>query len=174
MFLKSESEMQRVFGKNSEAIDNTQKIADMCGFEMDFSHLYLPRFTPPDGSDPKTYLRNMTYDGISARLENGTLVYGGGFTEKDYLEGLVPEDALSWSYWMVDEHKAGTSGARLVFHQPERVGTVPLGAMLPKGVGNMLVAASLNVVKRHFAHCGANPASAAAQLGQVEPPAAAF
>ena len=32
-------------------------------------------------------------------------------TEKDYLEGLVPEDALSWSYWMVDEHNAGTSGA---------------------------------------------------------------
>ena len=32
--------------------------------------------------------------------------------------GVSPEDALSWSYWMVDEHKAGTSGARLVFHQP--------------------------------------------------------
>lgn len=46
----------------------------------------------------------------------------------------------SWSYWMVDEHKAGSSGARLVFHEPERVGTVPLGAMLPKGVGHMLVA----------------------------------
>lgn len=61
-------------------------------------------------------------------------------TEKDYLEGLVPDDALSWSYWMMDEHNAGTSGARLVFHQPERVGTVPLGAMLPKGVGHMLVA----------------------------------
>lgn len=41
---------------------------------------------------------------------------------------------------MVDEHNAGTSGARLVFHQPERVGAVPLGAMLPKGVGHMLIA----------------------------------
>lgn len=61
-------------------------------------------------------------------------------TEADYLGGLVPEDALSWSYWMVDEHKAGASGARLVFHEKDRVGTVPLGAMLPKGVGNMLVA----------------------------------
>jgi len=61
-------------------------------------------------------------------------------TEEDYLAGIVPEDALSWSYWMVDEHKAGTSGARLVFHEPEKVGTVPLGALLPKGVGNLLVA----------------------------------
>ena len=41
---------------------------------------------------------------------------------------------------MVDEHKAGTSGARLVFHEQGKVGTVSLGAMLPKGVGNMLVA----------------------------------
>ena len=61
-------------------------------------------------------------------------------TEEDYLAGVVPEDALSWSYWMVDEHKASTSGARLVFHEPEKVGTVPLGALLPKGVGNLLVA----------------------------------
>lgn len=61
-------------------------------------------------------------------------------TEEDYLAGVVPEDALSWSYWMVDEHKAGTSGARLVFHEPEKVGTIPLGALLPKGVGNLLVA----------------------------------
>ena len=61
-------------------------------------------------------------------------------TEEDYLAGIVPEDALSWSYWMVDEHKAGTSGARLVFHEPEKVGAIPLGALLPKGVGNLLVA----------------------------------
>jgi len=60
-------------------------------------------------------------------------------TESDYLAGCVPDDALSWSYWMVDEHKAG-SPARLVFHEKGLVGTVPLGAMLPKGVGNMLVA----------------------------------
>ena len=61
-------------------------------------------------------------------------------TETDYLQGLVSEDALSWSYWMVDEHSAGSTGARLVFLEPEKVGTVPLGAMLPKGVDHMLVA----------------------------------
>jgi len=61
-------------------------------------------------------------------------------TEKDYLDGLVSEDALSWSYWMVDEHNSGKSSARLVFHEPGKLGSVPLGAMLPKGVGNMLVA----------------------------------
>ena len=61
-------------------------------------------------------------------------------TEREYLDGYVADDALSWSYWMVDEHNADTSGARLVFHEPDKVGSVPLGAMLPKSVGNMLVA----------------------------------
>ena len=61
-------------------------------------------------------------------------------TESDYLSGQVAEDALSWSYWMVDEHNAVRSGAHLVFLEPERVGSVPLGAMLPKAVGHMLVA----------------------------------
>lgn len=60
-------------------------------------------------------------------------------TEQDYLQGIVPDDALAWSYWMVDEHNAGKS-ARLVFLEEDKVGAIPLGAMLPKGVGNMLVA----------------------------------
>lgn len=61
-------------------------------------------------------------------------------TEEDYLAGYVHDDALAWSYWMVDQHNAGKGSARLVFHERGRVGTVPLGAMLPKGVKNMLVA----------------------------------
>ena len=60
-------------------------------------------------------------------------------TEEAYLAGYVHDDALAWSYWMVDQHNAGKSSARLVFHEKDRVGTVPLGAMLPKGVKNMLV-----------------------------------
>lgn len=60
-------------------------------------------------------------------------------TAEDYLSGMVQEDALSWSYWMVDEHRADQP-ARLVFLEEGKVGAVPLGAMLPKGVGNMLVA----------------------------------
>ncbi|MBQ3658942.1 MAG: FAD-dependent oxidoreductase, partial [Bacteroidales bacterium] len=61
-------------------------------------------------------------------------------TESEYLSGIPDEDALSWSYWMVDEHKAGTTGARLVFLEEGKIGSVPLKAMIPKGVGNMLVA----------------------------------
>lgn len=61
-------------------------------------------------------------------------------TEEEYLAGYIHDDALAWSYWMVDQHNAGKSSARLVFHEKDKVGVVPLGAMIPKGVENMLVA----------------------------------
>jgi hypothetical protein len=32
---------------------------------------------------------------------------------------------------VVDEHNASTSGARLVFHEEGKMGSVPLGALLP-------------------------------------------
>lgn len=60
-------------------------------------------------------------------------------TEEEYLSGYIHEDALAWSYWMVDQHNTKSS-ARLVFHEKGLAGTVPLGAMLPRGVKNMLVA----------------------------------
>lgn len=59
-------------------------------------------------------------------------------TESDYLAGVIPDDALAWSYWMVDQHNTGKS-TRLVFHEEGKMGVIPLGAMLPKGVENMLV-----------------------------------
>ena len=74
-YLKSEAEMRRIFGPQEEAIENTQKIADMCDFDFDFSKLYLPQFTPPGGLGPREYLRKLAYDGYEKRIANGTLVF---------------------------------------------------------------------------------------------------
>jgi len=61
-------------------------------------------------------------------------------TQTDYLGGKVEEDSLCYSYWMVDEHNASQKEAKLVFHAQGKVGTIPLGAMLPKDVPGLLVA----------------------------------
>ena len=90
-YLKSEAEMQRIFGKNSDAVANTQKIADMCEFEFDFSKLHLPRYTPPAGKDPKEYLRELTFAGIKKREEDKTLEYTDKFTKKEYLDRVEYE-----------------------------------------------------------------------------------
>jgi len=61
-------------------------------------------------------------------------------TQAEYLAGTVAPDALCYSYWMVDPHDARTGSAKLVFHEEGKVGTIPLGAMQPKGLENLLVA----------------------------------
>ena len=90
-YLKSETEMRRIFGKNSEAIENTQKIADMCEFEMDFSQLHLPKYTPPTGEEPGACLRRLTYEGLAHRLADGTLRYTEEHGQSEYEERIEYE-----------------------------------------------------------------------------------
>ena len=87
-------------------------------------------------------------------------------SEREYLEGVVPDDAVAWSYWMVDEHKAGSGSAHLVFHEPERVGAIPLGALLPKGVGHMLVAGRA-VSSDHAANSALRVQASCMAMGQA-------
>lgn len=86
-------------------------------------------------------------------------------TEEDYLAGIVPEDALGWSYWMVDQHNTGKA-ARLVFHEEGKAGVIPLGAMLPKGVENMLVAGRA-VSSDHGANSALRVQASCMSMGQA-------
>ncbi len=61
-------------------------------------------------------------------------------TEADYLAGTVEPDSLCYSYWYIDEHNAAWKNSHMVFHEPGKVGTIPLGTMIPKGVQHLLVA----------------------------------
>ncbi len=61
-------------------------------------------------------------------------------TEADYLAGTVEPDSLCYSYWYIDEHNAARKRARQIFHEPGKVGTIPLGVMIPDGVPHLLVA----------------------------------
>ena len=49
LYVKSEEEMLELFSYVPEAIENTQKIADMCNVEIEFGKLHLPEFALPDG-----------------------------------------------------------------------------------------------------------------------------
>lgn len=63
-YIKSTEEMEALFSDIPEALQNTQKIADMCDFKYDFSRLHLPKFTPPDGQSAEEYLRALAFDGL--------------------------------------------------------------------------------------------------------------
>ena len=94
-------------------------------------------------------------------------------SERAYLDGVVEEDALCWSYWMVDAHSAKRSHARLVFHKEGKIGSVPLGAMLPKGVGDMLVAGRA-VSSDHGANSALRVQASCMAMGQAAGVVAAF
>ena len=43
-YLKSEEEMAELFSWAPEVLDNTLEVADKCTYELDWSHMYLPKF----------------------------------------------------------------------------------------------------------------------------------
>ena len=95
-YYKTTEEMQALFGylKNEplgSPIENTVRIAEKCNFDFDFSKLYLPAFTPPDGLCSAEYLRSLTMDGLSKRLTVGRIKYSDKHPEAEYKERIEYE-----------------------------------------------------------------------------------
>ena len=75
-YLKTEGEMRHKFGYVEEAIQNTQKIADMCDFDFEFGNTKLPNFQVPDGITHYDYLREKSYKGLKEKYgENPDKLY---------------------------------------------------------------------------------------------------
>ncbi len=66
-YLKSEEEMRTLFGQVPEALENTQKIADMCDLTFEFGVLKLPKFKVPNDGDSFEYLKFLCYEGMKNR-----------------------------------------------------------------------------------------------------------
>ena len=90
-YFKSEEQMKELFGEFEDAIENTQRIADMCDYEFDFSHLYLPRFKPDTGEDPVAYLKRLAYEGFKRKIDSNEITYTNVKNEKVYLERIEYE-----------------------------------------------------------------------------------
>ncbi len=67
-YLKSEAEMNSLFPNFPEAIQNTQKIADLCQLEFTFGQYHLPQFPLPTGWDsPEVYFQHLCQTGFQTR-----------------------------------------------------------------------------------------------------------
>ena len=66
-YIKSEDQMRELFADCEEAIDNTQRIADMCNVEFEFGHTKLPHFEVPGGQDHFEYFKEQCENGIRRR-----------------------------------------------------------------------------------------------------------
>ena len=66
LYLKSEDEMRSLFNNNQDAIDNTARIADMCGFEFELGGRHLPEFELPAGEhNAAQYLKKLCMAGFN-------------------------------------------------------------------------------------------------------------
>ncbi len=69
-YLKTEDEMRELFVNNPNAIENTQKVADLCNFDFEFGNTKLPNFDVPAGKSHYDYFREKCYDGLIKRYGN--------------------------------------------------------------------------------------------------------
>ncbi|MCH8109601.1 MAG: DNA polymerase III subunit alpha, partial [Chloroflexi bacterium] len=68
-YLKSHEEMVALYPEMPEAISNTERVAEMCNLELDFSQLRLPEYKVPDGMTAGEYLYQLCWDGLRRRIE---------------------------------------------------------------------------------------------------------
>ncbi|MBM3251046.1 MAG: DNA polymerase III subunit alpha, partial [Candidatus Nealsonbacteria bacterium] len=66
--LKSQEEMIELFKDIPEAIENTQKIAEMCNFGFELGKTQLPVYEVPDGKNSNDYLEELARQGIKKRF----------------------------------------------------------------------------------------------------------
>jgi len=71
-YLKSPEEMEQLFSDLPQAIENTQRIADMCQLELDFTKLHLPKVTPPQGRTADDFLAELCWQGLEKRYSELT------------------------------------------------------------------------------------------------------
>ena len=71
-FVKSEEEMRALFPNCPEAIDNTQKIVDLCNVDFQFGTYHLPEFKLPEGeTDGDAYFEKLCWQGFERRYPQG-------------------------------------------------------------------------------------------------------
>ena len=87
-YIKTEAEMRELFSWAPEVIDNTLEIADKCNYELDWTHMYLPKF--PDlepGETSEERFRKECETGLAKRYgENWRELTIGGENVKDRFE----------------------------------------------------------------------------------------
>ncbi len=134
-YMKSEEEMRTLFPADiyRDAVDNTQKIADACRFDFDFSHLYLPRFRPETGEEPAAYLRRLAMEGFAGKVADGSIIFTEEHTEAVY------RDRIEYELSIIE--KMGYAEYYLIvmdFIRAAREREIPVGPGRGSGAGSLV------------------------------------
>lgn len=90
-YYKNTDEMTRLFSAYDGAVENTQRIADMCDFDFEFGNTKLPRYKPENGMKPDEYLRYLAYQGLEKKSADGHIEFSEKYTHEKYVERIEYE-----------------------------------------------------------------------------------
>ncbi|HSJ89784.1 MAG TPA: DNA polymerase III subunit alpha, partial [Anaerolineales bacterium] len=68
-YLRTPTEMNRLFAEVPEALSNTLLIAERCNVDLSFKGYHLPDFAVPEGFTTETYLRYLCEEGARKRYD---------------------------------------------------------------------------------------------------------
>ncbi|MFC2004243.1 DNA polymerase III subunit alpha [Chloroflexota bacterium] len=63
-YLKSPQEMAELYRDIPQAIENTERIAEMCDLELEFGRLHLPEIELPEGKTADQFLADLCFEGL--------------------------------------------------------------------------------------------------------------
>ena len=95
-YFKSEQEMGAIFQDMPEALSNTVRVAEKCGFELSSSGYHLPQFHPPEGKSLGEHFEEVVRAGFQERMRQLDARLAGGElpSRKEYEDRLEKEIRL--------------------------------------------------------------------------------
>ena len=108
-YIKSEEEMRELFSWAPEVIDNTLEVAEKCSYELDWTHMYLPKFPDLDeGETSEERFRKECEEGLARRYgpDWRTLTIGGeNVSERfEYEYKVICEKGFADYFLIVQEY----------------------------------------------------------------------
>ncbi len=71
-YLKTPEEMTALYQDIPEALENAERIAEMCNLRLDFTRLHLPEIDIPEDKTPDDYLAELCHEGLARYYPNAT------------------------------------------------------------------------------------------------------
>ena len=126
-YIKSNAEMERLFADVPEAVENTNRIADMCDFSFDFDHMHLPAFKAPAPYNARSYLRKLCEEGLEALFAQGLAPDNGEYRSRlEYELSIIDSMGFNDYYLIVWD-----------FVNYARTEGIPVGPGRGSGVGSL-------------------------------------
>lgn len=101
LFVRSPDQMYEKFPGFEDAVARTQEIADGVDIELDLKTRHFPIFTPPEGKDADSYLRELTEEGLKWRYgPNLEHLPTGGRERLEYELGIINRMGFN-SYFLI-------------------------------------------------------------------------